>query len=272
MSPAPRGSGRRAVFYLLGGSILFCLLLLGWLFPSLRQYRSKGPGAGAPGAIGAPGTVGSGDSAGVRSAATTGRGHAAPADGQAGGAPPDSARGPALLGGTATGAAPAVALIVSEESEGGGRVQIEPAPFQPPPEPVHAPPAELPPEVKPADTTPAATTAGEASSTRESAAGTEAPVPAPVLEPPVVLKAAWLRYPEEARKKRREGSVEVRILVAETGGVTDVQLVAGAGDSALDNAALNAARSTLFRPAHLGEQAVAVWYNYRFVFSVPKER
>lgn len=260
------------MLYLVGGSILFCLLLLAWLFPSLRQYRSKGSGAGAQEEIGAPGTGGPGDTAGGGDPAMVGRGGAGAMDAQEGGAPPESVGGPALLRGTATGAAPVAPLIVAEESEGGGRVQIEPAPFQPPPEPVHSPPAELPPEAKPVDTTPAATTTAEASTARESDAGTGIPAPAPVLEPPVVLKAAWLRYPEEARRKHRDGSVEVRILVAETGGVTDVQLVAGAGDTALDNAALSAARSTLFRPAHLGEQAVAVWYNYRFVFSVPKQR
>ena len=84
------------------------------------------------------------------------------------------------------------------------------------------------------------------------------------------MEAAWLRYPEEARRRRVEGSVEVGIRVAETGAVREVQLVRGAGDTTLDNAALEAAHATRFRPAQLGEVRVGVWYNYRFSFAVPR--
>lgn len=273
MSGPPRGNGRRAVLILVAGSILFCLLLLAWLFPSLKRYRSTAaPRAAAMPVTGAPERT-TGEPGGAAPPAPGG-GAPTPTDGAVE-ARGDTAAARALLAGADGGGTPGEPLIVAEESEGGGRVRIEPAPFQPPPRRVEEPPpppppaGEQPPAAASAPEAPAAGGAGGPGAGGPAAAEVG---PAPVLEPPVVLKAAWLRYPESARKRRLEGSVEVRILVAETGGVKDVQLVTGAGDTALDNAALGAARATLFRPAHLGTEPVAVWYNYRFVFSVPHDR
>jgi hypothetical protein len=236
MSPAPRGSGRRAVFYLLGGSILFCLLLLGWLFPSLRQYRSKGPGAGAPGAMGAPGTAGSGDSAAVKSAAATGRGDVAPADGQAGDTPPDSARGPPCS--VAYRRAPAAALIVSRSE---GRAQIEPAPL-PPAGPCPAPSC---PRVNRHDTRSPIT--GEAPRGRVPRA--PGPVPAPCSSRP------WFGtgYATPRRQQEAPRGVEVRIPWPNR---QDRRALVGRGPAS-DNAALGAALRSFARA--LGEQAVAVW-------------
>jgi protein TonB len=97
------------------------------------------------------------------------------------------------------------------------------------------------------------------------------PAAAPLapLEPPVVLRAAWFAYPEEARRRRSEGDVEVRILVDTSGGVQAVELEEGAIDTTLNAAALDAARTMRFRPARRGDVPVAVWFNYRFSFALP---
>lgn len=100
-------------------------------------------------------------------------------------------------------------------------------------------------------------------------AGPEPPAEAAVLSPPIVLRAAWFSYPEEARRRRAEGNVDVRILVDTGGGVAAVTIESGVADSTLNRAALDAARTMKFRPAHRGGTPVAVWFNYRFTFALP---
>jgi protein TonB len=144
------------------------------------------------------------------------------------------------------------------------------APATPPPDSMSAPPrGGL------ADTLALAPTDDMASSAAGAAAELPAPPspeveahPAP-LEPPVVLRAAWFAYPEEARRRRSEGNVEVRILVDTAGGVAAVELEEGAADTTLNAAALAAARTMRFRPARRGDQPVTVWFNYRFSFALP---
>ena len=90
-----------------------------------------------------------------------------------------------------------------------------------------------------------------------------------LLIPPVVTKAAWLVYPREARKRKSEGNVEVRILVDLAGGVSAVEIERGTSDESLNQAALNAARLMRFRPARRGGRPVAVWFNFQFSFRLP---
>jgi len=90
-----------------------------------------------------------------------------------------------------------------------------------------------------------------------------------LLIPPVVLKAAWLDYPREARKRKSEGDVEVRILVDDAGGVSAVEIERGTSDESLNQAALAAARLMRFRAARQGDRPVAVWFNYLFSFRLP---
>jgi len=90
-----------------------------------------------------------------------------------------------------------------------------------------------------------------------------------LLIPPVVLKAAWLEYPREARKRKSEGVVEVRILVDLLGNVSAVEIERGAGDESLNKAAMDAARQMRFRAARQGDRPVAVWFNYQFSFRLP---
>lgn len=115
----------------------------------------------------------------------------------------------------------------------------------------------------------------------ESSAPREASSPAAMVEmpggggvnglliPPVVIKAAWLEYPREARKRKSEGSVEVRILVDLDGQVSAVEVERGTSDESLNQAALAAARLMRFRAARQGGRPVAVWFNYQFSFRLP---
>lgn len=257
-------SGRRAVLVLIAGTLILFLVMMVTLLPSLRPYRRAGRlGTPLPASPGAP---------------ASGTPTAPPADAPGGigavsGIPPTPAD-------SLSRAIPKLAVSRSEDSTGesqapvllspgpetAGRVDIEPAPFQPTPPPASSPEAEPPPP--PGETPPMAAPAG-AGEEAESGASSETSSPA-ILEPPVVLKAAWLSYPEAARKRKAEGSVEVRIHVSDSGGVLDVALATSAGDTVLDRAALEAARTLKFRPARLGTSNVAVWYNYRFVFTVPR--
>ncbi len=117
------------------------------------------------------------------------------------------------------------------------------------------------------------------SEAHEAAALPEAISPAPPGAPrasegplisPVLLRAAWVPYPAEALRRKMEGPVEVRVRVEVDGTVTDVEIVSSSPDSSLNRAALESARSMIFRPATQSGRSVSVWYNYRFDFKLPR--
>lgn len=62
------------------------------------------------------------------------------------------------------------------------------------------------------------------------------------------LRAPVLRYPPAALSARREGSVELRVLVAEDGRVTEVTVERSSGYAPFDDAACSAVRAALFKP------------------------
>lgn len=76
---------------------------------------------------------------------------------------------------------------------------------------------------------------------------------------PVALTKAPPDYSAIARKMRREGTVVLRLLVDETGAVTDVQVVTGVDARLLDGPAVRAAKSWTYRPARKDDVAVKVW-------------
>lgn len=89
-----------------------------------------------------------------------------------------------------------------------------------------------------------------------------APAPAPDLPidtMPKVLDAA-VKYPEEARARGEQGTVQVKALVGTDGKVTEVSAEAGqAASPVLVEAALAAVRQWTFEPARSGGQPRAVW-------------
>lgn len=95
------------------------------------------------------------------------------------------------------------------------------------------------------------------------------PIPADdylVTSQVALIKDVKIPYPAEARKKNIEGSVVMDIIIDQQGRVRDANLVRGPGFG-LNEAAMAVIKDFLFRPARVGEQAVAVKirYSYRFV-------
>lgn len=72
---------------------------------------------------------------------------------------------------------------------------------------------------------------------------------AAVDAPPKPEKAISPKYPREARLKGREGTVSLRVIVAETGTVTQAEILSSSGTECLDRAALDAVRAARFTPA-----------------------
>ena len=86
-----------------------------------------------------------------------------------------------------------------------------------------------------------------------------------VNEMPKALKEVRAPYPPEAKAKGITGSVVMDVLIDAVGKVRDVKLVKGLGYG-LDEAALSAIRLFEFRPARVGEKAVAVRIRYKYNF------
>jgi protein TonB len=117
----------------------------------------------------------------------------------------------------------------------------------------------------------------------------EAPVPssAPELTPAPAVRASEPRpemqavlpagslkvshrvlpvYPMMARRHGLEGTVVLRVLVSETGGVGQAAVEASSGCADLDKAAVEAVRKWRFIPATRGGVAVAVWVRQPVTF------
>ncbi|MGE0639583.1 MAG: TonB family protein [Thermoanaerobaculia bacterium] len=86
--------------------------------------------------------------------------------------------------------------------------------------------------------------------------------------PPKMVRRGNFRYPPLAQRMKKEAIVTVRVLVDETGRVSDVQ---GTGDNAgfgMDEAALDFARSCSFSAATKNGIPVKMWLDVRVAFSL----
>jgi TonB family protein len=81
-----------------------------------------------------------------------------------------------------------------------------------------------------------------------------------------LLKDIKIPYPPEAKKANVEGPVVMDLVIDQSGQVRSVELIRGPG-AGLNEAAVEAVKSFLFRPAQVGDKFVAVKirYTYRFV-------
>ncbi len=75
-------------------------------------------------------------------------------------------------------------------------------------------------------------------------------------------------YPDEAREKNLEGTVEVVALVDTTGSVLQVQVVGGTRDPLFESAAAKAILECRYRPYRVHDEARRVWAAYRIAFSL----
>jgi protein TonB len=88
-----------------------------------------------------------------------------------------------------------------------------------------------------------------------------------VEEQPVLVESQTPDYPALARQAGIEGTVIVRALVGKDGRVHDTIIGSGVSQI-LDEAAMNAARRFVFKPAIQNRNPVAVWVAIPFKFSL----
>jgi protein TonB len=86
-----------------------------------------------------------------------------------------------------------------------------------------------------------------------------------VTEPPSVVSEVKAVYPEAARKEGLETQVLMQIAIDTDGHVTTARVLQSAGHG-FDEAALEAIRKFRFKPARLGDEAVATEITYKVTF------
>ncbi len=90
-----------------------------------------------------------------------------------------------------------------------------------------------------------------------------------VEEQPQLLQKESPKYPEIARKAGIEGSVWVKVLVDKDGNVRDAIILKESGANAgFEEAALEAAKKSIWRPAMQNKQPVALWVAYEVKFQL----
>ena len=88
-----------------------------------------------------------------------------------------------------------------------------------------------------------------------------------MLEPPACLKCPVPEYPLIALQRRVQGTVQLHLLVDETGRVVEVEVVKPV--DLLTDAAVKAARSRIYRPARRGGVAEKMWVAVPIDFRLP---
>ena len=81
----------------------------------------------------------------------------------------------------------------------------------------------------------------------------------PYDDPPVAMTPIRPKYPEIAQEAGIEGVVVVQAFIDEKGRVKETLILKGVPNTGLDEAAMQAIRSTRFKPAKQRERAVGVW-------------
>jgi len=89
----------------------------------------------------------------------------------------------------------------------------------------------------------------------------------PYEDQPVLVERPQPVYPELAQMAKIEGTVIVKVLVGKDGKVKDAIIGKGV-NGILDQAALDAAKNAVFRPAMQNKKPVAVWVAIPFKFQL----
>ncbi len=87
---------------------------------------------------------------------------------------------------------------------------------------------------------------------------------------PNVLKRVEPVYPEDARKKGREGMTVLKVTIDESGKVSDTKILRSSGWASLDSSAVTAARGFMFKPGKKDGKAVKVIMTIPFLFRLKK--
>jgi TonB family protein len=85
---------------------------------------------------------------------------------------------------------------------------------------------------------------------------------------PVMMRSEMPVYPDSARKVGLEGLVWVQVLLDKTGKVVDTRIRKTSGYECFDQAALEAAKKTIWKPAEQDGQKVLIWVSYAIKFSL----
>lgn len=144
------------------------------------------------------------------------------------------------------------------------KIEIAPPPFVPPPDIAIDLPAET-------------------SKTTAITATTQKPVARPPPPPPKVDKVPPRAnprrplvepdYPPQSKRLGEEGATVLRLYILEDGRVGEAQVAQSSGFPRLDEAAMkHAKRAWRFLPGTEGGKPVAMWYDFRVVWKIEKER
>lgn len=68
-------------------------------------------------------------------------------------------------------------------------------------------------------------------------------------DPPVLIKSVTPIYPEDALKQKIEGKVVLKIFVSDKGTIEQVDVIQSAGNTSLDQVAINTVKQWKFLPA-----------------------
>jgi TonB family protein len=90
--------------------------------------------------------------------------------------------------------------------------------------------------------------------------------PGPGVSQPRVTRRAQPAFPPAAARLNREATVDVRVLVDETGQVIEAEVEGRRAGMGFDEEALKAARSSTFQPATKFDVPVKMWTTLRFDF------
>ncbi len=91
----------------------------------------------------------------------------------------------------------------------------------------------------------------------------------PFEEAPVQVTSVQPKYPELAQRANIQGTVWVKALVDKEGKVRDVLIVKDSGANAgFEEAAIEAAKQTVWKPAISNGQPIAVWVTYKVEFKL----
>jgi TonB family protein len=89
--------------------------------------------------------------------------------------------------------------------------------------------------------------------------------------PPIVKRALKQAYPPRALRQKVEGTVELSVLVDETGRVVDAQVVTAAGGNAgLNEAAVDLVKRSMFHVATKNGVPVKVWVPMKIDYRLPR--
>lgn len=91
----------------------------------------------------------------------------------------------------------------------------------------------------------------------------------PFEDAPVQITSVTPKYPELAQRANIQGTVWVKALVDKEGKVRDVLIVKDSGANAgFEDAAIDAAKQTVWKPAISNGQPIAVWVTYKVEFKL----